>query len=249
MLMRNNMTRDYYEVLGVGKKASNDDIKRAYRRCALKYHPDKNPGDKEAEARFKEAAEAYAVLSDPEKRRHYDTFGSDEFGRRYSQDDIFRDFGLGDLFIDLEEFFSGIPESRGTGTFRTERTVVDRNGTKTYVEEGDIADIDDFMDGFDDLLDSVFGTGGAGRGSYDGAEVRERDVHLDFPLGITERTLGTTKEFSYRKRHITVKIPPRTKPGMKIRVRGEGHNGGDLYLVVRKKKMVDRLVDFIDERL
>ena len=69
--------RDYYEVLGVDKKASADDIKRTYRRLAVKYHPDKNPGDKEAEAKFKECAEAYEVLSDSEKRQRYDQFGHD----------------------------------------------------------------------------------------------------------------------------------------------------------------------------
>ena len=67
--------RDYYEVLGVGKNASSDDIKRSYRRMAMKYHPDKNPGDKEAETKFKECAEAYEVLSDTEKRQRYDQFG------------------------------------------------------------------------------------------------------------------------------------------------------------------------------
>ena len=67
--------RDYYEVLGVERGASADDIKRTYRRLAIKYHPDKNPGDKEAEARFKEAAEAYEVLSDSAKRQRYDRFG------------------------------------------------------------------------------------------------------------------------------------------------------------------------------
>ena len=69
--------RDYYEVLGVNRNASADDIKRAYRRMAIKYHPDKNPGNKEAEAKFKECAEAYEVLSDPEKRQRYDQFGHD----------------------------------------------------------------------------------------------------------------------------------------------------------------------------
>ena len=67
--------RDYYEVLGVSKTASDADIKRAYRRMAMKYHPDKNPDDKEAEAKFKECAEAYEVLSDSEKRQRYDQFG------------------------------------------------------------------------------------------------------------------------------------------------------------------------------
>ena len=78
--------RDYYEVLGVSKDASADDIKKAYRKLALKYHPDRNPGDKEAEEKFKEAAEAYDVLSDETKRRRYDQFGfSVIFSETYSE--------------------------------------------------------------------------------------------------------------------------------------------------------------------
>lgn len=93
--------RDYYEVLGVEKNASADDIKKAYRKLAIKYHPDKNPGDKTAEEKFKEAAEAYAVLSDAEKRQRYDQFGhagvngAGGFGGAggFSMDDIFSQFG------------------------------------------------------------------------------------------------------------------------------------------------------------
>src|SRR5690606_21006476 len=99
--------RDYYEVLGVSKGASADEIKKAYRKLALKYHPDKNPGDKEAEEKFKEAAEAYEVLSDANKKARYDQFGhagmggaggfgGGGFGGGMSMEDIFSQFG--DIF-------------------------------------------------------------------------------------------------------------------------------------------------------
>ncbi len=101
--------KDYYEVLGVGKKASSDDIKRSYRRMAMKYHPDKNPGDKEAETKFKKCAEAYEVLSDTEKKQRYDQFGHDglrgmgmrDYNHMKWEDigSIFEDiFNFGDLF-------------------------------------------------------------------------------------------------------------------------------------------------------
>ncbi len=93
--------KDYYQALGLKKGASNEEIKKAYRKLALKYHPDKNPGDKEAEENFKEINEAYAVLSDNEKKAQYDQFGSTDFHRRFSQEDIFRGFDVGDLFKDL----------------------------------------------------------------------------------------------------------------------------------------------------
>lgn len=95
--------RDYYEVLGLDKNASEDDIKKAYRKLAIKYHPDRNPGDKKAEEKFKEAAEAYDVLHDPQKRQQYDQFGFNApgggfsggggFGGGFSMDDIFSMFG------------------------------------------------------------------------------------------------------------------------------------------------------------
>ena len=97
--------RDYYEVLGVSKTASEDEIKKAYRKIAIKYHPDRNPDDKNAEEKFKEAAEAYSVLSDAQKRQQYDQFGFDGlsgmggfggFGGGFSMDDIFSMFG--DIF-------------------------------------------------------------------------------------------------------------------------------------------------------
>ncbi|MCF7832961.1 MAG: molecular chaperone DnaJ [Candidatus Marinimicrobia bacterium] len=107
------MPRDYYDILGVSKSATQEELKKAYRKLAVKYHPDKNPDNKEAEGKFKEAAEAYSALSDPEKRQRYDQFGHDGLkqngfggggggfsGQGMSMDDIFSQFGniFGDAF-------------------------------------------------------------------------------------------------------------------------------------------------------
>jgi curved DNA-binding protein len=89
---------DYYAVLGVSKDASDEEIKKAYRRMALKYHPDHAKGDPKAEEQFKKISEAYAVLSDKEKRQKYDRFGSEGFRQQYSQEDIFQNFDFGNIF-------------------------------------------------------------------------------------------------------------------------------------------------------
>lgn len=118
--------KDYYEVLGVAKDASADDIKKSFRKLAVKYHPDRNQGDSTAEEKFKEINEAYAVLSDPEKRKKYDTFGSADFHQQFSQEDIFRNFDFSGTFKDMgmgggEDIFSrlfGGAFRRAGGGFR-----------------------------------------------------------------------------------------------------------------------------------
>ncbi len=92
---------DYYKHLGVERNASDEEIKKAYRKLAMKYHPDHAKGDKAAEEKFKQISEAYAVLSDKEKRKQYDTFGSSGFHQRYSQEDIFKGFDFSNIFEDL----------------------------------------------------------------------------------------------------------------------------------------------------
>jgi curved DNA-binding protein len=123
--------KDYYQILGVPKSASADDIKKAFRMLALKYHPDRNKGDKASESKFKEINEAYAVLSNPDKRKQYDTFGAEGFERRFSQEDIFRDFDFGSIFKEFgfgggarghnifSQFFTGAGQGQPRGRGRS----------------------------------------------------------------------------------------------------------------------------------
>ncbi len=114
------MPRDYYEVLGVSRDATQEEIKKAYRKLALKYHPDRNPGNKEAEQKFKEAAEAYAVLSDEEKRAQYDRFGHAGLkGSNGGPFTGFRDMGIEDIFSQFQDIFGdfgGFSDLFGGGT-------------------------------------------------------------------------------------------------------------------------------------
>lgn len=126
--------RDYYEVLGVSKTATEDEIKKAYRQVAKKYHPDMNPGDKEAEAKFKEASEAYAILSDTEKRRQYDQFGHAAFEQGGGGAGGFEFTGdMSDIFGDLfGDFFGGGRRRANTGPMKGANT---RAGIRITFEE------------------------------------------------------------------------------------------------------------------
>lgn len=217
---------DYYKMLGVGKNASVDEIKRAYRKLAFKYHPDKNQGNKEAEEHFKEINEAYAVLSDPQKRQQYDLMGSARFHQVYSPEDIFRGFDFGNLRDIFDSFggsgvrgfddlFSNIPGSGGRT--RTRITIVDGGGGRTFTGTT-----------LNGIFDTLFHTGGT---------ITDRqDVYLDLPLSLSELAQGTQKRITKRGgRVIHIRIPPGTKEGAKLRLKGQGKNSGDLYLVVKRK--------------
>jgi curved DNA-binding protein len=223
--------KDYYAILGVNKTASADEIKKSFRRLARKYHPDMNPGDKQAEARFKEVSEAYEVLSDSEKRQKYDQFGqywkqagqgwpSGSSGAGVDFDGFdFSQYGSFDEFInELLGRFNTTGTTRGNS-----RTYTYRPGTSGF---GGFNDFGGFSDnsGFDG---SPTGTGAD----------REATITLTW----SEAFHGVQKRLNLGNEIIDVRIPPGAKPGSRIRVRGKGQvntynqQRGDLYLNVELK--------------
>ncbi len=253
--------RDYYEVLGVGKNASADEIKRAYRRLAIKYHPDKNQGDKEAEAKFKECAEAYEVLSDADKRKQYDQFGHEglrgsgmhDFSRM-NVEDIFSMFGFDDLF-------GGMFGGRGRAARHADAMRGYDLETTVELSLKDIATGTEKTIEFtrQDICEECSGSGSA-KGSSPvqcpacggtGQVVRGGGF---FQMVSTcpqckgsgqiiknpcKKCRGTGKV--PKKRTVSVKVPPGVHEGQGIRVAGEGEPGrgsgtrGDLYCYVRVK--------------
>jgi len=211
---------DYYKTLGVDKNASEADIKKAYRKLALKYHPDRNQGDKAAEEKFKKISEAYAVLSDKEKRKQYDTFGEAGFQQRYTQEDIFRGFDLGDI---LKEFGINLG---GGGSAR-----VFTSGM------GGGSPFDAFFSG---AGGQSYRTGGFSRGPQQ--HIKGQDLGLELPVTLLEVLTGAEKTISISggdDGRVSVKIPPGIETGKKLRVSGKGSPSptggppGDLYLHIR----------------
>ena len=202
-------SRDYYDILGVSKNASDGELKRAYRKLAMKYHPDRNPNKKEAEERFKEINEAYAVLSDKEKRKQYDTFGAEGFRQRFTQEDIFRGFDFDDI---LSKLFGG----RGKREFR-------------FGGKGG-SDFGDFFSG-------QYGHRDMGRMPQKGEDVLyELTISLEEAAFGGEKRISYRK--NGRVEEVSVKIPRGIPSGKRLRLTGkgiEGKNGGppgDLYLQV-----------------
>jgi curved DNA-binding protein len=212
------MAEDYYQILGIDKKASADEIKKAYRKLAIKWHPDKNPNNKAAsEEKFKKISEAYAVLSDTEKRQQYDNFGSaDQFRQQYSQEDIFRGFDLDEI---LRGFgFGGGRAGGGRTTFRTSPR---RGGASPSEDE--------------DPFGGLFG----GR-KYSQAPQKGQDAEYNLSISLEESVLGAEKKISFqienRVEEINVKIPAGISTGKRLRLPGkgmpsyDGGHSGDLYL-------------------
>jgi molecular chaperone DnaJ len=246
--------RDYYEVLGVSKDSGEDQIKKAYRKLALKYHPDRNPGDKEAEERFKEAAEAYEVLRDREKRRIYDLYGHDGLrGTGFTGfggfEDIFSAFG--DVF---EDFFGfGGRRSRGTRIRRGDDL---RYNLKLTLEEAYRGKEEEIVFEKWESCDICSGTGitpGSEPSVCPDCHGNGEIVHSQgfFQIRTTCSTCNGTgqvivdpcsrckgKGKMRAERKVLVKIPPGVDTGTQLRMKGEGESGenggppGDLFVVI-----------------
>ncbi len=206
--------RDYYEVLGVARGASEKEIRQAYRRLARKYHPDVNPNDRTAEARFKEIGEAYEVLSDKEKRAKYDRYGHD-WQQMEAQAEGARRAGF----------------RPGEGFNWQWRT--------TGFE--DVGGLGDFSDILEQILRSEGRGRAGGRARTQARPMRGEDLEHPLEVSLAEAYTGTTRLLeieSPERRRLEVKIPAGVKDGSRVRVAGEGAPGiaggpkGDLYLVI-----------------
>lgn len=211
--------KDYYMILGVDRTASPEEIKKAYRKLALKYHPDRNKGDKAAEAKFKEVSEAYAVLSDPEKRKQYDTFGAEGFQSRFSQEDIFRGFDFGSIFREFgmgggaQNIFGHIFGGMGP------------EGPQHFRSGG-----------------SPFGPHAGGFTARQQAP-KGQDLIYELPMTLEEISRPTRKVISFqvdgRKENLAVKVPAGIASGQKLRLPGKGQPSplggpnGDLYVQIK----------------
>ncbi len=223
-MSRASRKRDYYNVLGVSKNATIDEIKKAYRRLALKFHPDRTEEDpKIAEEKFKEVSEAYQVLSDPEKRKQYDTFGHAAFTPGAGSGG-FREvkFDFGDPFKIFEEFFGSAFGGGGRSRRRSSGS--------------------DFGINFDDL-------GGGFNIPFGQQQTRQmpkgQDVQITIQIPFLEAMKGTEKTLKAGKRvgigqdRIKIRIPPGIEDGTKLRIAGKGRPSpqgfppGDLIALIK----------------
>ena len=209
--------KDYYKVLGVDRKANSDDIKKAYRKLAMKYHPDHNPDNKKSEDKFKDINEAYQVLGDEENRKKYDQLGSSY--QQWQQQGGGRSGGQGDF--NWGDWFS---QRQG-------------GGSQQYTQyQGDAGDLGDFSDFFTRIFGMGFGGTSAGANNPFGQTTSRQPLRQRYEqpveISLYEAYHGAKRAFSVDNRTITVKIPAGAKTGSKVRVAGAAPGGGDLYLLI-----------------
>jgi curved DNA-binding protein len=198
--------KDYYKILGVERNASEDEIRKSYRKLAMQYHPDRNPNDKQAEERFKEINEAYQVLSDPQKRGHYDRLGSD---------------------------YSNWQRRGAPGDFNWDQYGGFPGGVR--VEYGDIDDLFGGAGGFSDFFRTIFGRGAEGAGGGTRTRQQPQGYQQELEITLEEAFNGTTRLLQSDGKQKQVRIPAGVRTGSKVRVAGAGPNGLDLYLIVDVK--------------
>ena len=203
---------DYYKALGVNKTATDDEIKKSYRKLAMKYHPDHAKEDKAAEEKFKQVSEAYAVLSDKEKRQQYDTFGSSGFQQRYSQEDIFKGFDMEDIL-------------RGFGLGGAGASAGRRGGGRKFSFGGG----------------SPFGNFAGQEAPIKGSDL-VYELPLTIQEVVLGASKQVSFQHGPQSENLTVKIPKGLISGKKVRIFGKGEIGpyggpaGDLYI---KAKILD----------
>ncbi len=210
--------KDYYKILGVAKSASQDEIKKAYRKLAMKYHPDKNKDDKYAEDRFKEIGEAYEVLKDPDKRKKYYQLGSN--WKQYA--------GSGAGGYDFSQFRNGSPFGG------------------SYSFDGNLGDIfGGGGHGFSDFFNAFFGGAGSGmNGGFSGfnqgaGSPKGQDYKVELEISLAEAYSGTTRILNVDGKKLRTSIKPGSFNGQELRIRGKGgsaYNGGtpgDIYIKIK----------------
>jgi curved DNA-binding protein len=217
------MAKDYYKILGISKSATEEEIKKAYRKMAVKYHPDKNPGNKQAEEKFKEINEANDVLSDPEKRKKYD-----QFGENWSH------------FQNAEQQGYGNYRSQGGGQYQ-----------QMSEEEFANAFGGGFSDIFENLFGQKQGRGKNWRESYGQQSFTGQDYNAEMEISLEEAYFGTSKQFTLHGQTMNIKLKPGIQDGQVLKLKGKGEAGiqggkpGDLYLTIhiRSNNLYDRKGD------